>query len=80
MEVAAKPFNEEIEFLETQKCEPQKELDLAAKHRIQDALDNWHGAQLLFDRHLDKFMPVSDQETTVRADRGGEQDEAEPTA
>ena len=45
----AAPFDAKIGELEGQRLSEREELDTPARHRIQDALDNFHGAQFTFD-------------------------------
>lgn len=56
VEATAAPFNAEIAACEADKREPRHELDTPARHRIQDAYDNWNGAQLLFDRQFEEAL------------------------
>ena len=56
VEATAAPFNAEIAQCEAGKREPQHELDTSARYRIQDAYDNWNGAQLLFDRQFEESL------------------------
>jgi|GEM_PF-1546288 len=52
IEVAAAPFNAAIAQLESLKREPQPELSLEARRRIQDAHDNWVGAHSQYVGHV----------------------------
>ncbi len=45
----AAPFDAKIAALEGQRLPEREEMDTPARHRIQDALDNFHGAQFTFD-------------------------------
>ena len=45
----ATPFEAKIAALEGQRLPEREELDTAARHRVQDALDNFQGAQYTFD-------------------------------
>lgn len=45
----ADPFDAKVAELEGQRLPEREALDTPARHRIQDALDNFHGAQFTFD-------------------------------
>lgn len=45
----AAPFDAQVAALEGQRLPEQEALDEAARRRVQDSLDNFHGAQLTFD-------------------------------
>jgi hypothetical protein len=60
---ALKPFEAEEEKLRATIKDNPVELDQSQKERIQDALDNWQGAQKLFDQRIEPLVRACDVPT-----------------
>jgi hypothetical protein len=66
-ETAVKPFQTEEERLRAMLQEVPLDLDQSQKERIQDSLDNWQGAQKLFDQRIEPLVRACDTVTILQS-------------